>query len=133
MSVLIKIQIETVANDYSSLVSARWGNYERTLNARSVNNKFLNFGLKSTFHSKKNPLFLWRKTNKPLLYILHLDLSTLKFRITIKTECWLNGEGFVNGRWMHGERTVNAEITERKFVNAQWRDSEWSVNKCKSK
>ena len=42
--------------------------------------------------------------------------------MTMETESWMNDEHFVNDRWTHGERTVNALWT----VNA----SEWWTQNC---
>ena len=68
-----------------------------------------------------------------------IDLSTSKFRMTMKTERWMNDERFVNDRWTLGERTVNAlwtvNASERWtlnaklwMMNARWAHAEWTVN-----
>lgn len=66
-----------------------------------------------------------------------IDLPFYEFRMTMRTECWVNDERFVNGVWTHGERTLNALWTvnaERKTVNdermmsTRWMHGELTVS-----
>ena len=92
----------------------------------------------------KNNTRLKNKLNTYLFIITSfqdrdIDLSTSEFRMTMKTERWMNDERFVNDRWTNGERTLNAlwtvNASERWTLNAKlwtmnarWAHAERTVN-----